>query len=70
MTAGPVLAASEAGKAAPLGLLVILLLCVAVYLLGRSMVTHLKKVPESFDDPRDRDRDGDGDGGPGPDSPA
>lgn len=45
------LAASELGKAAPLGLLVILVLCLAVFLLGRSMVTHLKRVPDSFDDP-------------------
>ncbi|HEX5496313.1 MAG TPA: hypothetical protein VFX70_17240 [Mycobacteriales bacterium] len=58
LTIGPVpMAASEIGKAAPLGLLVILLLCVAVYLLGRSMVTHLKRVPESFDEPPKDDPD-------------
>lgn len=52
LTAGAMpLAVTDVGKAAPLGLLVILLLCLAVYLLGRSMATHLKKVPASFDPP-------------------
>lgn len=37
---------AEWGKAAPVGLLVILLLCVAVWLLLRSMSKHLRKVRE------------------------
>lgn len=60
---GAVLAAPEPGKAAPLGLLVVLLLGVVVYFLARSMGKHLKRVPASFDpseeerepDPVDRD---------------
>lgn len=46
-------AASETGKAGPLGLLIILLLLAAVFLLGRSMTTHLRRVPASFDEPAD-----------------
>jgi hypothetical protein len=49
--ASAVLAADDTGKAGPLGLLVIVLLGIAVYLLGRSMLHHLKKVPASFDPP-------------------
>ena len=52
------LAADTPHKAAPLGLLVITLLGVGVYFLGRSMMTHLKRVPVSFDQP-----------GSGPDHP-
>jgi len=50
-----VLAGSEAGKAGPLGLLVIILLGLAVVFLYRSMVRHMKKVPESFDRPPEPD---------------
>lgn len=39
----------EWGKAAPIGLLVVVLLCVAVYFLVKSMNRNLRKVPESFD---------------------
>ncbi|ALG84032.1 hypothetical protein [Gordonia phthalatica] len=39
----------EFGKASPVGLLIILLLLVAVFLLIRSMNKQLKKLPESFD---------------------
>ncbi len=39
----------EWGKAAPIGLLVILLLCVAVVFLLRSFTRQLKKVPATFD---------------------
>jgi hypothetical protein len=39
----------EWGKAAPIGLLVILLLCVALVFLLRSFTRQLKKVPASFD---------------------
>lgn len=38
----------EWGKAAPIGLLVIVLMCVAVYFLVKSLNRNLKKVPESF----------------------
>jgi len=40
---------SEADKAAPLGLFVILALAVAVFFLARSMIKHIRKVPPSFD---------------------
>ena len=43
----------DVGKAGPLGLLLIVLLLVAVALLVRSMTTHLKRIPKSFD-PADR----------------
>lgn len=46
----------ESNKAGPLGLLTIVLLGIAVYFLYRSMVRHLKKVPESFDEPGDEGR--------------
>jgi hypothetical protein len=39
------------GKSSPVGLLVVLLLLLAVIFLVRSMTKHLKRVPESFDDP-------------------
>lgn len=38
----------EWGKAAPIGLLIIVLLCVAVYFLVKSMNRNLRKVPDSF----------------------
>ena len=41
----------EWGEAAPIGLLVIVLMCVAVYFLVKSLNRNLKKVPESFDAP-------------------
>ncbi len=41
----------EWGKAAPIGLLVILLLGVAVFFLLRSFTHQLKKVPDSFPEP-------------------
>jgi hypothetical protein len=40
----------EWGEAAPIGLLVIVLMCVAVYFLIKSMNRNLRKVPESFDE--------------------
>lgn len=40
---------SEWGKAAPIGLLVILLLGIATFFLLRSFTRQLKKVPASFD---------------------
>ncbi|MFT3715806.1 MAG: hypothetical protein QM774_07620 [Gordonia sp. (in: high G+C Gram-positive bacteria)] len=39
----------EFGKASPIGLLVIIVLLVAVFLLIRSMNKQLRKLPESFD---------------------
>jgi hypothetical protein len=46
----PVLASptGEGAKASPLGLVVILLLCVACYFLFRSMSRHLRRVREDF----------------------
>jgi hypothetical protein len=41
----------EWGKAAPIGLLVILLMGIATFFLLRSMVRMIKKVPTSFDPP-------------------
>jgi hypothetical protein len=42
-------APEDVGKSGPLGLLLTLLLLIAVVLLVRSMTTHLKRVPASFD---------------------
>ncbi|OZM73618.1 hypothetical protein CFN78_08810 [Amycolatopsis antarctica] len=39
------------GKSSPVGLLVLILFLIAVVLLVRSMTKHLKRVPESFDEP-------------------
>jgi hypothetical protein len=39
------------GKSSPIALVLILLLGVALVLLIRSMSKHLRKVPDSFDDP-------------------
>ena len=39
---------AEFGKAAPVGLLVILLMCVATFFLLRSMNRNMRKVPKSF----------------------
>jgi len=39
----------EWGEAAPIGLLVVVLMCVAVYFLVKSLNRNLKKVPEAFD---------------------
>jgi hypothetical protein len=43
----------DVGKAGPLGLLLIVVLLIAVALLVRSMSTHLKRIPPSFDAPED-----------------
>jgi hypothetical protein len=42
-------APEDVGKAGPMGLLLIVLLLIAVAFLVRSMTTHLKRVPRSFD---------------------
>src|SRR5687768_12969850 len=39
----------DVGKSGPLGLLLTVLLLIAVAFLVRSMTTHLKRVPRSFD---------------------
>ena len=39
----------DVGKSGPLGLLLTVVLLIAVVLLVRSMTTHLKRVPRSFD---------------------
>jgi hypothetical protein len=55
-----VVAAAETGKAGPLGLLVLLLLIIASYLLFKSMSRHLRKVrqewPENQPDSGDPNR--------------
>ena len=43
----------DVGKAGPIGLLLIVVLLIAVALLVRSMTTHLKRIPPSFDQPED-----------------
>lgn len=50
---------AEWGEAAPIGLLVIVLLCVAGYFLARSFSKNMKRVPASFDPP-DEDPQADG----------
>ena len=66
-SASAVLAATgEAAKAGPLAVVVIAVLCLACYLLFRSMSRHLRKVREQFPgDQRPEHRgDGTGDGPP------
>ncbi len=46
------------GKASPFGLLIIVLLLIGTFLLVRSMNKHLRKLPESFDDPDEQADDG------------
>lgn len=43
-------AEEDVGKAGPVGLFLILSLLIAVFLLGRSMRTHLRRVPLEFPD--------------------
>ena len=40
----------DVGKSGPLGLLLTVLLAIAIVLLVRSMTTHLKRLPLSFDE--------------------
>ena len=42
-------APEDVGKSGPLGLLLTVVLLIAVFLLVRSMTTHLKRIPPSFD---------------------
>lgn len=39
------------GKSSPVGFLIMILFLIAVALLVRSMTKHLKRLPESFDEP-------------------
>lgn len=47
---GPRQTGPDFGKASPFGLIVVILLLIAVFLLVWSMNRHLRKLPESFDD--------------------
>lgn len=44
----PLAKTGEAAKAGPIGLAVILLLCIACYFLFKSMAKHMRKVRENF----------------------
>jgi hypothetical protein len=48
VVAGALLAGGEGKKSGPIGLAVILVLCVACYFLFKSMSKHLRKVREEF----------------------
>lgn len=48
---GLLAAEEDIGKAGPVGLFLILSLLIVVFLLGRSMRTHLRRVPMEFPDP-------------------
>jgi predicted permease len=48
-----VLASDESKKSGPIGLAVILVLCVVCYFLFKSMSRHLRKVREDFGGPKD-----------------
>lgn len=50
--AGLLATAEDVGKAGPIGLFLILSLLIAVLLLGRSMRTHLRRVPTEFPPPQ------------------
>lgn len=39
------------GKSSPVGLVVLIVFFIAVFFLIRSMNKHLRRVPESFDEP-------------------
>jgi hypothetical protein len=69
--ASTVVGALEAEKVAPgwLGLVVVVLLAIATALLLRSMITHLRRVPPSFDDEGSEDPPGDGSRPPNPRRP-
>jgi hypothetical protein len=46
------------GKSSPVGLVVLIVFFIAVFFLVRSMNKHLRRVPESFDEPDDEKRNG------------
>jgi hypothetical protein len=58
-----IVAAAPNGAAGPLGLLIVLLIGVALVLLIRNMNGRLRRLPTSFDEPRDEDTE------PGPPAP-
>lgn len=41
----------DKGRGSPVGLFVVLILCIAVYFLWKSLNRHIRKVPPSFDPP-------------------
>lgn len=43
--------APEQAEAGPTGLFVVILLAIGIYFLGRSMIKHMRRVPQSFDPP-------------------
>lgn len=51
LSASEVVLAAPNGKAGPVALFVIVLLCGAAYFLFRSMSRHLRRVPEDFAPP-------------------
>ena len=60
---GPRDTGPDFGKAAPFGLLIVVLLMIGTFALIWSMNRHLKKLPESFDrDEPEQDRAADDDG--------
>lgn len=46
------------GLTGPMGLLVIVLMCIATVLLIRNMNKRLRRLPDSFDDPKAAEQDG------------
>ena len=46
------------GLAGPMGLFIIVLMSIATVLLIRNMNKHLRRLPDSFDDPKTAERDG------------
>jgi hypothetical protein len=46
------------GLTGPMGLLVIALMCIATVLLIRNMNKRLRRLPDSFEDPKDAEQDG------------
>ncbi|HET6876464.1 MAG TPA: hypothetical protein VFH38_02945 [Jatrophihabitans sp.] len=48
LAAAPLAKSGEAAKAGPIGLAVILLLCIAAYFLFKSMSKHMRNVRENF----------------------
>jgi hypothetical protein len=65
-TATVLLAADDGVSAGYLGLLVVLLLCVATALLIRNMNARLRRLPKSFDDQVSRPEDAPDESASGP----
>ncbi len=47
----------EQAEAGPTALLIVLLLGIGIFFLGRSMIKQMRRVPQSFDPPPDRETD-------------